>query len=259
MIESEGKEKAKEKTKEKILQAAKREFAEKGFAGTKLEAVARRAGVNKALVHYYFSSKEKLYQHVHRRFFGIGQRNDFLIVLPPIELTYSQRLYLVVYYLVKIHLKMGDKDLIRIVFWDILEGGRFCTEALRDLRIPQLKLVESIIADGVQAGEFDIPNPRLFVMFLLSFIGLYVMEREIFGENEMYDELYGKCSDDEIVNFCIYVTFKVLGKEKELQIPTIPQNLKDFMDEVIGKVVYNISQGYFTVAFEKIAELMTRS
>ncbi|MCX7677798.1 MAG: TetR/AcrR family transcriptional regulator [Spirochaetes bacterium] len=255
MSESEGK----EKTRERILQAAKCEFAANGFAGTKLDAIARRAGVNKALVHYYFSSKEELYRQVHRRFFGIGQRNDFLVVFPPVSLRPSQRLYIIIYYLIKIHLKMSDKDLIRIVFWDILEGGRFCTEALRELRLPQLKAIESIIDEGIREGEFEITNVRLFVMFLLSFMGLYVMEREIFGDKEMYRELYGNCTDEEIVHFCLHVAFKSLGKTKEAQIPNIPSNIKGFVDEIIEKVVYNISQGYFAVAFEKVAEMMSRS
>lgn len=250
---------AKEKTKEKILQAAKREFAENGFAGTKLDSLARRAGVNKALVHYYFTSKEELYRQVHIRFLGMGQRNDFFVVFPPVSLTPSQRLYIIIYYLIKIHLKMRDRDLFRIVFWDILEGSRFCTEALREHRVPQVRIIERLVNEGIEAGEFDIPNPRLFVMFLLSFMDLYVMESEIFGEQEMFRELYGDSSDEEILNFTLHAAFKSLGKSGEVHIPEIPQGIMEFVDEIVEKVVQDISQGYFTAAFEKIAEVMTRS
>lgn len=44
-----------------ILQAAIVEFAREGEAGARTEAIARAAGVNKALLHYYFSTKEALY------------------------------------------------------------------------------------------------------------------------------------------------------------------------------------------------------
>ena len=43
-----------------IERAARRSFAEEGWAGTSLRAIAREVGVDPALVHYYFSSKEAL-------------------------------------------------------------------------------------------------------------------------------------------------------------------------------------------------------
>jgi TetR/AcrR family transcriptional regulator len=50
------------KTEEKILSAAHAEFCEKGLDGARMESIAKRAGVNKALLHYYFRSKEKLFK-----------------------------------------------------------------------------------------------------------------------------------------------------------------------------------------------------
>ena len=46
----------------RILEAARLEFVAKGFAGARMQAIARGAGVNHALLHYYFGSKEKLYE-----------------------------------------------------------------------------------------------------------------------------------------------------------------------------------------------------
>jgi AcrR family transcriptional regulator len=46
----------------KILEAARREFGLRGFAGARVEAIARRAGVNKGLIFYYFESKEGLFR-----------------------------------------------------------------------------------------------------------------------------------------------------------------------------------------------------
>jgi TetR/AcrR family transcriptional regulator len=48
-------------TRQRILDAALREFAANGLAGARTEAIAAAAGVNKALIYYYFESKEKLY------------------------------------------------------------------------------------------------------------------------------------------------------------------------------------------------------
>ena len=49
-------------TEEKILLAAKDVFMRKGYAGTRMQEVADAAGINKAMLHYYFRSKEKLFR-----------------------------------------------------------------------------------------------------------------------------------------------------------------------------------------------------
>lgn len=51
-----------ESTEQKILHAAREEFIKTGLKGARMQEIADRAGVNKALLHYYFRSKEKLYE-----------------------------------------------------------------------------------------------------------------------------------------------------------------------------------------------------
>ncbi|HSQ40694.1 MAG TPA: TetR/AcrR family transcriptional regulator [Fibrobacteraceae bacterium] len=48
-------------TREKILQAARQEFIENGLRGARMQEIADRAGINKALLHYHFRDKENLY------------------------------------------------------------------------------------------------------------------------------------------------------------------------------------------------------
>jgi AcrR family transcriptional regulator len=50
------------RTRQRILEAARREFGVKGFDGARVGAIARRARVNKALIFYYFQSKEELFR-----------------------------------------------------------------------------------------------------------------------------------------------------------------------------------------------------
>ena len=47
-----------------ILRAAEREFLARGYDGAKTTAIAEAAGVTHALLHYYFRTKEKLYERV---------------------------------------------------------------------------------------------------------------------------------------------------------------------------------------------------
>ena len=51
-----------ERTKRRILDAARREFGMKGFDGARVDAIARAARVNKGLIFYYFQNKEELFR-----------------------------------------------------------------------------------------------------------------------------------------------------------------------------------------------------
>ena len=53
-----------------ILDAARDEFAEFGLAGARVDRIAERSGINKAMIYYHFGSKEKLYQAVIDDHFG---------------------------------------------------------------------------------------------------------------------------------------------------------------------------------------------
>jgi AcrR family transcriptional regulator len=53
-----------QRTKLKLLSAARREFSDKGLQGARVDAIASRSGVNKQLLYYYFGDKEKLYSAV---------------------------------------------------------------------------------------------------------------------------------------------------------------------------------------------------
>jgi TetR/AcrR family transcriptional regulator len=59
-----GKVKIEKSTEEKILVAAKKVFVAKGMAGARMQDIADEAGINKALLHYYFRNKEKLFEMI---------------------------------------------------------------------------------------------------------------------------------------------------------------------------------------------------
>lgn len=57
-------------TEQLILQTARKIFIQKGLAGARMQDIADQAGYNKALVHYYFTSKKKLFDLVFEQEFG---------------------------------------------------------------------------------------------------------------------------------------------------------------------------------------------
>jgi TetR/AcrR family transcriptional regulator len=59
----------KDSTEEKILEAAKNVFVAKGMEGARMQEIADEAGINKALLHYYFRSKERLFEAIFSEIF----------------------------------------------------------------------------------------------------------------------------------------------------------------------------------------------
>ena len=81
-------------TEEKIRYAAEREFMEKGFAGARIRDIAANAGINLALLNYYFRSKEKLYEQI------MTEKIDqlFSVILPTLndkKTSLLQKLHLI--------------------------------------------------------------------------------------------------------------------------------------------------------------------
>jgi len=50
--------------KQKIIDAGRKEFAAFGFEGARVDRIAQKANINKAMIFYYFSSKQNLYRTV---------------------------------------------------------------------------------------------------------------------------------------------------------------------------------------------------
>ena len=58
-------------TEEKILTAAKDVFQQKGMTGARMQEIADKAGINKALLHYYYRTKDKLFEKVFEMAFSL--------------------------------------------------------------------------------------------------------------------------------------------------------------------------------------------
>lgn len=77
----------KDNTEEKILNAAQNVFIQKGMDGARMQEIANEAGINKALLHYYFRSKQKLFEAIFRQVFKqiFPDIQEFILSDKPVE------------------------------------------------------------------------------------------------------------------------------------------------------------------------------
>jgi TetR/AcrR family transcriptional regulator len=99
-----------ERSRERILNAAFKEFAAKGFAGARVDQIARRAGINKRMLYHYFGDKESLFRHVLRR--KMAERKTWGIATPD-----DPRESLPYWF----DLACKDLDWIRLLEWEALQ------------------------------------------------------------------------------------------------------------------------------------------
>lgn len=64
-----------ENTEEQILDAAKNVFQTKGMDGARMQEIADKAGINKAMLHYYYRSKQLLFEAVLKMHFHYWHPN----------------------------------------------------------------------------------------------------------------------------------------------------------------------------------------
>lgn len=57
----------KQETEELIFEAARQVFQRDGYYGARMQDIADEAGINKSMLHYYFRSKDKLFQQVYQK------------------------------------------------------------------------------------------------------------------------------------------------------------------------------------------------
>jgi AcrR family transcriptional regulator len=155
--------------RERILRAAKELFAERGFAGTGVDAIAKRAGVNKALLYYHVGNKGELYNEVLAGMFAsVGARVAAAVDEPG---SSRRRLRRVQEALAVVFLEVPEYA--PIVLREIAGGGRnLAPETLRAMG-GVFASTRRMFEEGSRTGEFRDLDPvpsHLFVVGSLIFL-----------------------------------------------------------------------------------------
>jgi AcrR family transcriptional regulator len=150
-------------TEDKILEAAKSEFLEFGLYGARMQSIANRAGMNKALLHYYFRNKEKLFDKVFES--ALERYFSNMDVLSEEQLDFKERVH-----------RLADR------FLDFLtEYPQMALFLIKEVSANQALFIEKVeksqkgnttllktLMDANRKGLISVQDPMLFFVQLIS-------------------------------------------------------------------------------------------
>ncbi|HTD24504.1 MAG TPA: TetR family transcriptional regulator [Terriglobales bacterium] len=155
-------------TRSAILGAAMHEFAEEGIAGARMEAIAAAAGVNKALLHYYFHDKERLYgEALDHVFATLSQRMTEVLDrdLPPQE-------KIMAYAAAHFDFIAASPIYPRMVQREMMRAGRHGSPHMRRIAERYLRPIFArvmvLLREGIERRQFRRVDPMHFVLSLIA-------------------------------------------------------------------------------------------
>jgi TetR/AcrR family transcriptional regulator len=162
-----------EKTRAAILKAALHEFAAEGVAGARTDEIAQSAGVNKALLYYYFQDKESLYGAVIDDVFA-NMRERLLGVL---NSDLDSRSKLVAYAGAHFDYIASSPEYPRLVQQEMMRAGRQKSPHLKRIAQtyfhPVYARLLDLLQEGISAGEFRSVEPRRFALAMAALVVHY--------------------------------------------------------------------------------------
>ena len=172
--------KAPEANKASIVAAAIDEFAARGFKGASMDAIAARTHTTRALINYYFGSKEKLYIAVLEQVYAeIREAEGKLDLdhLPPVEAVRRIVEFTYSYY-------VAHEGFVRLVVAENQARGRHLkkSRAMRTLNRPIIERLAQVMARGRAEGLFRPDADPVEVHKSIAALGMFnVTNRYTFG------------------------------------------------------------------------------
>jgi len=165
--------------REKILQTAEKLFARQGFDGARVDEIAKQAGVNKALIYYYFDSKEKILESILDRHMTeiFRQREVDIVELPEL----SKEDFVEAMLQKSLAMFEGREDFLKIVITEELKSTK--------KHWPLFQLIDESFQEGFKQMRrfgFTVKNEER-LRYMAFFFGniplsMFMMLREEWGE-----------------------------------------------------------------------------
>ena len=199
-------ERSSEKTRAIILATAGRIFARSGLAGARTEVIAKDAGVNKALLYYYFKSKERLYEAVvedhFRRF------NEQAMVVLGAE--GAARDVLLQYVSLHFDFIAAHHQSAPLFQQFMMVGGKRAERLIEKYFRPRSDAMGKLLERGMRAGEFRRTDPFHAAVSLISLIVFYFSAApvlQLLGHSHAHSTEDLKTRKREVLDFIRHALF----------------------------------------------------
>jgi len=162
-----------EESRSLILRAALQEFAQEGFAGARTEAIAKAAGVNIALIFYYFKNKEQLYGEALDSNYAEWNKR----MLAALGAADSPRRKIKGYVSAHFDFVAETPSRSRLVLQEMMRKGRSGSPHILRLAKKYIRKVHQelakVVREGTKAGDFNPLDPENFVYSVVGMINFY--------------------------------------------------------------------------------------
>jgi len=151
-------------TRAALLQAGTELFSQRGFEGATTDAIARRAGINKAMISYHFGGKKGLYESI--LVDGLGQVAWRLEELLASGLPADEMLRALLDALSELH--RARPTLSALIVREATSGGRHLSAKTLPAFSGLFEMVREVIDRGVREGLFRAVDPLLTHLSLMG-------------------------------------------------------------------------------------------
>jgi TetR/AcrR family transcriptional regulator len=144
-----------QRTEAEFLAVAAEVFAEFGYHGASTALIASRAGVPKANLHYYFSTKEALYRRVLEE-----TMSGWLTAADPLDPAADPRQALLSYITDKLRWSRTRPDASRVWAREVMDGAPFIRAGLADRLLPWFARTVTVLEGWMAAGRLKPVDAR---------------------------------------------------------------------------------------------------
>jgi TetR/AcrR family transcriptional regulator len=151
-----------DQTRRRILEAALKEFSERGFAGGRVDVIARAAKINKRMLYHYFGDKEGLFRAVVA--FKLGERlAHFKDYVPAGFVEGLPDLF---------RLNCEDADWVRLTAWESLQSGGNNSGSWPDRR-RNARFANQLIRQQQAKGQLRAGWPAEFIQLAVASLAMF--------------------------------------------------------------------------------------
>jgi len=202
-----------ETSKEKILNAAIAEFSRFGFDGARVDRIAKRAKVNKAMIYYHFPSKEALYETILHNL----AHNIVATVTNTIQKAFETGNPIILVEAYAKHISSLDKQYFMIIIRELASGGKYIKKIIAPTIIePMTQIIGTLFESNKNKTIKPSINPQFTMIHVAGAVIIYNLMRLILQGTSVHSKYFSnEHVEHYIQNLCEVLAHGII-KEKDI-------------------------------------------